>query len=117
MPYEPVDLGHPDANRAVNSLLAHLDDSPPSWWYLSFVDTDLAATIPLEQQRPGGPSWLGACYVDAPNFYMACVRAHELGCNPGGQVKGWPIPDDVMDEKVPESMRRRLLTREDVRPA
>ena len=58
MSYEPVDLGHPDANRAVNLVRAELDSTPPAWWYMSFVDPDLAP--PPDEQVSGGRSWLGA---------------------------------------------------------
>lgn len=84
------------------------------WWYLSFVNTDVAATIPIEQQRPGGPSWLGACYVDVPgdgDLASILARAWELGCNPGGEVQVFgPLPLEGLDAHVPVSMRRRLLT-------
>jgi hypothetical protein len=112
MGYQPVNVGNPATNRAINTMLAALDDSPPMWWYLSFVDPDLAP--PLDQQVPGGPSWLGACWVKAPNEIMACTRAHELGCNPGGQVGIWGPYANEDIEHVPEEDRNRLLTHTDV---
>jgi hypothetical protein len=105
--YEPVDLGHPDANRTVNMLRAKLDPSPPAWWYLSFVDPEVAATIPTGQETPGGRSWLGSCYVQAANGPQACAEAHRLGCNPGGEVAIWGPLDDG---QVPSRSRNRLLT-------
>lgn len=116
MTYEPIDLGHPDANRAVNTQRALLDDSPPQWWLLSFTDPDL--TPPVEQQRPGGPSWLGGCYVQGSNIVTACLEAHRQGCNPGGQVAAiGPLPVEEFEENVPPSMRNRLLSQSEVEGA
>lgn len=110
--WEDVDPG-PDARREMASLAAMADPEPPQWWYLSFVDPDLAP--PIEEQRPGGPSWLGACYVRAANVPMACAEAWDQGCNPGGSpaVMG-PLTDEMMDENVPPSMRNRLLSLDEV---
>lgn len=109
MGFEPVDLGSPEANRSINSMLAAMDDTPPAWWYLSFVDPELAP--PLEEQVPGGRSWLGACVVKASNDVMAVREAHRLGINPGGEVAMW---GPFTDEQVREGMRNRLLDREDI---
>ena len=61
------------------------DDQLPLF-YLSFVDPDVSALIPVGDQRPGGPSWLGACIVPAFEPGAAVAAAHRLGCNPGGEV-------------------------------
>lgn len=96
--FKPIDLGDRALNYVVNLARAAADDSPVQWWYLSFVDTDRDV-------------WLGGCYVDAPNVVMASVRAHDLGCNPGGEVATWgPFTADA----VPASKRHRLLTRDEV---
>ena len=94
--YEPVDLGHPDANTAVNWERARLDDSPPAWWYISFVDET---------------GFLGACFVEATNQPMACVEARRRGCNPGGQAAIWGPLDEA---DAPDDHRNRLLSREEV---
>lgn len=108
MGYQPVDLGHPDANRAINGLLAELDDSAPQWWYLSFVDP--AKTPPRDQQCPGGQSWLGACYVKATNEVTAAREAWAQGCNPGGAVALWgPFDDEAMAGVRPDQ-RNVLIT-------
>jgi hypothetical protein len=67
-------------------MASSLDEGDMSVWYLSFVDTEISKSIPLEEQRPGGPSWLGACIVPAMDATSAVAAAHRLGCNPGGQV-------------------------------
>lgn len=78
--------------------------SDPLWW-LSFVDPDKAP--PLEEQRPGGPSFLGVAIVQAPDYLEAVRRAHRLGINPGGEVAGFgPIGVD----EVAEEWCHRLLT-------
>lgn len=51
------------------------------FWYLSFADP----------RKPKGQQWLGAVIVEAPNFIRAVDRAHLLGINPGGEVKGWVL--------------------------
>jgi hypothetical protein len=62
-------------------------------WWLSFVDED---------------EWLGGAVVDALSFLDAVGVAHRLGCNPGGQVAGWPVVG------IPDEYTGRLLTREEV---
>lgn len=69
-----------------------LDDAPVSYWWLSFVDTDLPYRE--EGDYPGGPRWLGFCIVPAPNIVMAGQFAYAMGCNPGGQVAGYPFTVD-----------------------
>lgn len=69
------------------------DPSNAGLWWLSFVDPAVAATIPRHLQQPGGPSFLGACWVEAPGFVHALDETHLLGINPGGEVSGWgPFP-------------------------
>lgn len=69
-----------------------------SLWYLSFVDTAVAAQIPLDQQVPGGPSFLGACIVEGIGMIDATTNARRLGCNPGGEVQGYgPFPPGAWD--------------------
>ncbi|WP_280505786.1 hypothetical protein [Nocardia farcinica] len=77
----------------------------PLWW-LSFCDPEKAP--PREEQRPGGPSWLGACIVPGYSFIEAIDNAWALGCYPGGDVSALPTtaPDG--------SWIGRLLTAEDV---
>jgi hypothetical protein len=100
MGYEPVDLGHPDVNRAVNALRADLDVSPPSWWWLSFVDVSAAPH-----------RFLGVAIVRATNEITAVREAHRLGCNPGGEVGTMRIPDEGVP---PAGWRERLLSREEI---
>jgi len=79
-------------------------------WYLSFVDSDIAATIPEDEQVPGGPSWLGACVVEGTGVVGAAMTAHEQGCNPGGQVNGWgPWPIG----SIPPEWCNRLLSQDE----
>lgn len=69
------------------------DPTNSGLWWLSFVDPAVAATVPEHLQKPGGPSFLGACWVEAEGFVHAVETAHLLGCNPGGEVRGWgPFP-------------------------
>lgn len=76
-------------------------------WWLSFVDPVVAATIPPEQQRRGGRSFLGVCIVPAATTVGATIAAHAAGCNPGGQVEIYgPFPVG----SIPSEWCNRLLT-------
>lgn len=82
---------------------------PETVFYLSFIDPDLATTIPEEEHHPGGPSWLGGCFVLASDPGSAIGVAHLRGCNPGGQVAALgPIPKG----KVKPGYLNRLLRTE-----
>jgi hypothetical protein len=48
-----------------------------SLWYLSYAS-------------PG--KFLGGCIVRAYGFVHACQRARDLYINPGGQIRGCPVP-------------------------
>lgn len=84
------------------------------FYYMSFADTT----------KPEGAQYLGSCVVRieatiwpdvATDKRMlsafACRLAWRYGCNPGGQVLGGLVPEDVV---VPPAFLHRLLTREDV---
>ena len=73
----------------------------PSWW-LSFADGSL----------PKGEQFLGVCIVTASDFRTAIQRAHLLGCNPGGEVKGVKIFADTAPF-IEDKWRRRILTKEE----
>lgn len=47
------------------------------WWWLSFVDPE----------KPDGARFLGVAIVEGYGVASAAIRAHELGLNPGGEVK------------------------------
>jgi hypothetical protein len=68
------------------------------WWWLSFVE-------------PGKRS-LGCCLVEGKDIREALRRAWALGINPGGEVMGVPLAQEVMEEHYPESggWRERLLS-------
>jgi hypothetical protein len=85
------------------------------FWWLSFLDAS----------RPKGSRFLGGCVVDvAPggNLLAAALRAHKLGCNPGGECLGQPIPSQharmiqahdvgrLMDRAESESFGARFLS-------
>ena len=63
-------------------------------WWLSFTDADTG-------------KFLGVAVVEAPGFFTAVSQAHLEGCNPGGAVVGYEVPDDVT---IPEDCLNRLLT-------
>lgn len=88
-----------------DQAIAALDDPDRErhWWWLSFT-----AAAPPEANG----QFLGVAIVDAPDEVAApVIRAHQLGCNPGGQVvMAGPIPDEHLPD---ERYRRRLLTDRD----
>jgi hypothetical protein len=65
-----------------------------SEWYLSFADET---------------GFLGACIVPAEDMIGAVTMAHVLGCNPGGEVAGAPVPADAPMDHWP---RGEVLSRE-----
>jgi hypothetical protein len=73
----------------------------PLWW-LSFADAD----------KPPGQAFLGVAIVhtDTDSLIAAVRKAHELGCNPGGEVMGYLIE---ATDSVPASSIGRLLSREE----
>ena|ERR1700688_3762477 len=93
--------GSAEWKARLQSLLAEEFREPLSWWYLSFAE-------------PG--RFLGAVIVQAHGPTSAIQNAHSLGINPGGQVMslGIGIADGRVEALVPEEMRNRLLTRDEV---
>ena len=90
---EPCVPGDEEWERRLAMFLA---DERDRWWWLSFVDTDMPYTV--EGDYPGGPRHLGICVVPGGNIVRAGHVAWALGCNPGGQVDGYPIPGAVKPE-------------------
>lgn len=70
-----------------------------SHFWLSFCDP----------ARPAGEQFLGVAIIAAEDFENAVMRAHELGINPGGEVRGLPVPADSVERVFPHS--ERLLSR------
>lgn len=66
-------------------------------WWLSFINPDL----------PRGARNLGVAIVPATDISTAADKAWELGCNPGGEVAGWPLPPQPV---VPDEYIGKLLT-------
>lgn len=73
------------------------------WWWLSFCDP----------KRPEGAQLLGVTIVEGKTFLGAVMRAHALGCNPGGEVEGRQIPFAVLLKL--DNYRDRLLSPEESR--
>jgi hypothetical protein len=66
-----------------DKLLKEEAQEPESWWWLSFA---------------GEAGFLGAILTRARGFITAVQKTHELGINPGGEVKGVQIPDEIMTQ-------------------
>lgn len=111
---ETFGVDSPEANAAFDARMAEvaleeLTSPEVGLWMLSFCDPALAP--PIEEQRPGGQSWLGTCVVEAIGPMDAVTTAHALGINPGGEVSMYgPF---VLDAIGPE-WRDRLLTYDEV---
>lgn len=78
-------------------------------YWLSFVDPD--KSDPPESQHPGGPGFLGVSIVEAEPEVHAVMMAWRHGCNPGGEVGIWELPEAAR-EAVSGSLNR-LLTQEE----
>ncbi|RPH65017.1 MAG: hypothetical protein EHM89_00310 [Acidobacteria bacterium] len=68
-----------------------------TWWWLSFCDSSQSTG----QHLLGVALVRGTCHADAVS------RAWQLGCNPGGECMGHPVPIDMGDP--PEAMRNKLV--------
>lgn len=69
-----------------------------TWWWLSFASKE---------------RHLGIALVKASDMVTAVREAHRLGCNPGGEVAGWPIPANLGLGDPQPKWCARLLTREE----
>lgn len=56
-------------------------------------------------------SWLGGCFVPGHDIVRATFYAHHLGCNPGGEVLGFEVPEDVV---IPKHWQGRLLSKDEL---
>jgi len=54
-------------------------------FWLSFVDTS----------KPKGGRFAGACLVRADSFPAALSESWRHKCNPGGEVQGMQVPEDL----------------------
>ena len=70
-------------------------------WWLSFCNAE----------RPLGEQFLGGAVVRGMGMVEACRAAGVIGCNPGGEVSGIEIPNDLA-LLIPTTHRDRLLTLE-----
>jgi hypothetical protein len=89
-----------EATTAVKKLMELPPESECVDWYLSFANTN-----PDE--------FVGACIVPATTIANAVISARIHCCNPGGEVVGNAIPENVVP-LIAAKWKRRLLTREDV---
>jgi len=79
-------------------LLTQEYAEPERWMYLSFADE----------------TFHGAVVIKAHGLTDAITRTHALNINPGGQVFGVDMPDDIL-ASVPETNRQRLLSAEEIK--
>lgn len=73
-------------------------DTKPQWW-LSFADGNL----------PEGQQFLGVAIVRGSNIAEAAIAAHARGINPGGEVLGFGVPEEI---DIPDKWTNCLLDRE-----
>ncbi len=67
-----------------------------TWHYLSFASD---------------AGFLGGCIVRGDDVVEAAKEAHRLGCNPGGEVLGAPVPADLMPK---DGYTGRLLQKHEI---
>jgi hypothetical protein len=86
----------------IEARRVHLIDQetagPSHRYWLSFGDPDKAP----------GSSFLGVCIVRAHGIITASMEAHAQGCNPGGELQGFQLPDALV---VDSDDMNRLLTK------
>jgi hypothetical protein len=58
-----------------------------------------------DQKLPKGRQFPGVAIIEAIGYVEACLTAHRLGINPGGEVLGW-----LVDNDPPSEYRNRLLS-------
>lgn len=79
----PCTIGDAEWLRRRDLMLA---DTSDGFMWLSFVDGGVE-----DPDRPGHALFLGVCIVPGGNIVLAARTARQLGCNPGGEVAGWPM--------------------------
>lgn len=85
-----------------DKLLKEEASQPESWWWLSFA---------------GDEGFIGAILTKANGFISAVQKTHTLGINPGGEVKGAQLPDEIMDTPTGRkhiALADRLLSKSDI---
>lgn len=70
------------------------------WWWLSFANPSAAR----------GRQFRGVCVVRGSDLVTAAERAHVLGINPGGQIRGHALTNN---REPPEALREKLVTNRD----
>jgi hypothetical protein len=83
--------------RVAQVLRSELDQ-PEEWHYLSFADE----------------VFRGVVIIKAHGITDAITKCHHLNINPGGQVLGVSIPDEIIAQ-VPDTHRNRLLSEAEVK--
>jgi hypothetical protein len=97
-------IGLPEARRWLTGQPARTGNrrkTTSEWWWLSFIDPD----------RPEGERFAGVSIVRAGSGDAALRLSHHFRINPGGEVKGNPLPP-VLDACI-DGFEYRLLTRDD----
>lgn len=103
-PGEPLIIEDAPLTEAeIQTVLAGLEDGPyaivPGWYWLSFADDT---------------GFLGVAITYANSFDEALRATRRKGINPGGSVQGVVMDDTIVQAHIPEAMRERLLTKEEV---
>ncbi len=77
-------------------VLAEEAVSPEQWWWLSFADAS---------------GFLGVAIVRAHGILSAATKARHLGINPGGDVRGYAIPE--VERIAKNGIVNRLLSKDE----
>jgi hypothetical protein len=97
--------GTPEWRKNMAELMKEEMEQPEVFWWLSFCDPD----------KPTGSQFIGVIVVKAHGLTDALTKCNAMMINPGGEVKGFEIPDTEETRKrlVPEVLNK-LITREDM---
>lgn len=90
--------------RGINEVLEKDMGQREQWWWLSFADPG----------KPTGEQFLGVIIVLAGGIGEATQKLWDMGINPGGEVRAYPIPEEHVPD---EQYRNKLLSREELEEA
>lgn len=98
-------MNNPVLRSRMAALLKEEMNQSEDYWWLSFCDPD----------KPEGTQFLGAIIVKAHGITDAITKCNAMMINPGGEVKGMPIPiTEETQKRLTPDVLHRLLSVQDM---